>query len=86
MDRLLGGLKTDNLSRVLESQSSMTLPVVIAINWLHGDQTTQRYGAVTLTLAVHESHEAGAPATTLAPGEYICWLYSFQIIDDLGAS
>jgi len=40
-----------------------------AMDWPHGDQTACQIVIAVPTLAVHESHEAGTPVTTLAAGE-----------------
>ena len=56
------------------------------MDWPQGDQTAQPTPAGTPVLAVHESHEAGTPVTTLATWELICWPYNFQTIDDLGTN
>ena len=61
------------------------LPKPAAKNLPHGDQAAWGTSTLVPTLAVHESHEAAIPLTTLAI-ESICWLYSLQTIDDWGAS
>lgn len=81
-----GELRTDTLSRVFESRISTPLTEVTAMNRPHGDQTGWQCLVVTPTLAVRESHVAGAPVTILVPREQICWPYSFRTIDDMGAS
>ena len=83
-DRGPGGLRTDILSRVLESCTSIIFLIPTAINWPHGDQTAHSTHFEALTLAVHESHEAGIPVMTLYIGEQMCWPYSFQIIVEWG--
>ena len=64
----------------------INLPKVAAINSPHGDQVAWLMLSVVPMLAVHESHEAGIPVTTLATWEWTSWPYSFQMIIDLGAN
>ena len=80
--RLVGGLRSDSLSRVVESQISTLSPKQAAMDWPHGDQITSWTSVSTPTLAMHESHEEGRPDTTLNTGEWIYCLYSFRTIDD----
>jgi len=72
----------DNVSRVFGSRTSTSTPKQTAINWPHGDQIARPTSDATLALAVHESHEVGMPVTTLGMSEWICWPYSFRIIDE----
>ena len=75
-------MRTDTLSRVLESRTSIVSPKAATINCPHGDQTPQSIPFVALVLAVHESHEVGIPVMTFSVGEQTCWPYNFQTIDE----
>jgi len=83
---VVGALRVDNLSRVLESRTSMTAPIPTAAKRPHGDQTARPTPEVAPTLVVHESHDAGIPDTILGMGEWMCWPYSFRTVDERGTS
>ena len=77
-------MRTDTLSRVLESCTSIVCSISTAINCPHGDQIAQLVAHLVPVLAVHESHEAGIPVMTFSVGEQTCWPYNFQTIDEWG--
>ena len=68
---IVGGLRSETLSRVVESHTPTSTPCVklAAMNLPHGDQTVLRTSTVVPRVAADESHEAGIPVTTLNPGE-----------------
>ena len=83
--RPVGSLRSDTLSRVVESWTPILSLKQMAMNLPHVDQVALLTPVVPPRDAVHESHESGIPVTTLA-GEQISWPYNFQTTDDFGAS
>jgi len=79
------GWRRDNLSRVFASQSSTAALRPTATNFPHGDQVVHLTPDVAPTLAVHKSHEVGAPVTIFDTGVQIIFPYNFLTTDEEGA-
>jgi len=56
-----------------------------AMNRLHGDQIAQLTPNTAPALAVHESHEVGAPIAIFDTGVQIIFPYNFLTTDERGA-
>ena len=73
---LVGSLRSDTLSKVVESWTPILSSKEMATNLPHGDQAAKLTSVIPPWDAVHESHESGIPFTTLAAGEQ-SWPYNF---------